>query len=260
MGKLDNVIHNINNNRLFLLSILDTDTAQNVVKYLPAPNILEEFGTGEAYFEHLFQKGHRNMVISSHTKNGTGKKKLEEPVSVSLSPNNEEQTQPVTQPVVNPSLAAVPMMPSKNDFGLGIPQLMELYVAKNEASRLATENAKLEAKNAILEAENKKYHEQILSDKYDYDKEKDKKGTTKETIDGLMGAIPLVLPYLMPNQSGLNAPVDFGSQIKNDFVQVIKNKDDVTVSVLSKITNHLGENENFSIELLELLKKHQLWQ
>lgn len=255
-SKLDSVIHNINNNKLFLLSIFDTDTATNVVKYLPGTNIIEQFGTGEAYFEHLFQNGHRNMVISSHTKNGSGKRKLEEPVTVSLSPNNETSV----QPVANPVYPAMPMPAAKNDnFGLGVPELMGLYVAQNEANRLRGENAELKADNKRLEAENKKYHEQILSDKYDYDKEKDKKESTNNTIQGLMGALPMVMPYLMPNQQGLNAPADFGSQVKNDFVQTIKTKDDITITVLSKITEHLGQNENFSNELLELLKKHNLW-
>ncbi|MFC7774088.1 hypothetical protein [Flavobacterium sp. GCM10027622] len=261
-SKLDSVLHNINNNKNFLLSIFDTEAATNVVKYFPGAKILEQFGTGEAYFEHLFQNGHRNMVISSHSKNGSGKKKLEEPITVSLSPNNDTSMETVSQSVPNPVYPAMPMTASKNEnFGLGVPELMSLYVAQSEANRLRGENTELKADNKRLEAENKKYHEQILSDKYDYDKEKDKKESTNNTIQGLMGALPMVMPYLMPNQqSGLNAPTDFGSQVKNDFVQTIKTKDDITITVLSKITQHLGENELFSAELLELLKKHNLWQ
>lgn len=255
-SKLDSVIHNINTNKSFLLSVFDTDRATNVVKYLQGTTILEQYGTGEAYFEYLFQNGHRNMVISLHNKNGSGKKKIEEPITVSLSPNGISE-----QPVLNnSSLPAMPMMPTKNEtFGLGVPQLMDLYVEKNEATRLRTENAELKAKNTTLEAENKKYYEQILSDKYNYDKEKDKKESTNGVIQGLMGALPMVMQQFSPNANGLNAPADFGSQIKNDFAQTIKSQDDITITVLSRIAQHLGQNADFSNELLELLKKHNLW-
>ena len=256
-SKLDTVIHNINNNKSFLLSVFDTDKASNIVKYLSGTTILEQYGTGEAYFEHLFQNGHRNMVISLHNKNGSGKKKIADPITVSLSPNTESE-QPVSQPVFN--TPAMPMIPQKNEtFGLGVPQLMDLYVEKNEATRLRTENAELKAKNVTLEAENKKYYEQILSDKYNYDKEKDKKESTNGVIQGLMGALPMVMQQFSPNTGGLNAPIEFGSQIKNDFAQTIKSQDDITITVLSRITQHLGQNNDFSNELLELLKKHNLW-
>lgn len=257
-SKLDNVIHNINNNRSFLLSIFDTDKASNIVKYMPGTSILEEYETGEAYFEHLFQNGHRNMVISLHNKNGSGKKKIAEPVTVSLSPNTESE-QPFSQPVFNNP--PMPMIPTTNETfgGLGVPQLMDLYVEKNEASRLRTENAELKAKNITLEVENKKYYEQILSEKYNYDKEKDKKESTNGVIQGLIGALPMMVQQFSPNANGLNAPAEFGSQIKNDFAQTIKSQDDITITVLSRITEHLGQNNDFSNELIELLKKHNLW-
>lgn len=264
-GKLDSTIKYIDTNDLFLLTIFDIDKAEFLMKYMPSPKIREQYGSGVELFESLNANGHKNLIIKSHKKSGTGKPKLEEPFTVSFSAGGQTESQPVLQPVATsqPVLQAVPM--PKNDlstFGLGIPQLMDLHVEKNEANRLRTEVAELKSEVKRLTEENKKFHEQILSDKYDYDKQKDKSNTTKEIISGLAGVMPMVMEHLKPSSNGLGSPQQpetFGSLIKNNFAQNLKSLDDITVSVLDKVVNQLGVNEQFSNEFIELLKKYDLW-
>lgn len=260
-GKLDSTINYIDTNDLFLLTIFDIDKAEFLMKYMPAPKIREQYGTGTEFFENLNANGHKNLIIKSHKKSGTGKPKLEEPFTVSFSDAGQPELQPVV--TTQPPLQAVPM--PKNDlstFGLGIPQLMDLHVEKNEANRLRTENAELKAEKNRLAEENKKFHEQILSDKYDYDKQKDKSNTTKEIISGLAGVLPVLMENLKPSTSGLGSPQseNYGSNVKNNFAKSLRSLDDITVSVLDKIVNQLGINEQFSNEFIQLLKNYNLWQ
>lgn len=264
-GKLDSTINYIDTNDLFLLTIFDIDKAEFLMKYMPAPKIREQYGTGTEFFENLNANGHKNLIIKSHKKSGTGKPKLEEPFTVRFSDGEQTELQPIAQPVATPQpvMQNLPML--KNElslFGLGVPQLMDLHVEKNEANRLRTENAELKSEYKRLTEENKKLHEQILSDKYDYEKQKDKSNTTKEIISGLAGVMPVVMEHLRPPQNGLGAAQteNFGSLIKNNFAQNLKSLDDATVIVLDKILNELSTNEQFSNQFTELLKKHQIWQ
>lgn len=263
MGKLDNIINFINQDKRYLISVFDCDLGTYIYKYFPATNILEQFGTAESFFEDLNAKNHKHLNIQSHQKNGSGKKKIAEPITVNFSSTQEEQ--PVTKPVAieqQPNFTTPMSRTEANAFGLGATQIFELMVEKNEANRLRTDNAELKSENKRLREQNEEYKEKLLSDKYDYQKEKDKRDSTNGMLTGLMGALPMVMEHLKPAQSvGLASPqVNYGSLVKNNFAQNLENLDDETVKVLSLVIHTMGSNEQFSADFVELLKKHNLWQ
>lgn len=263
MGKLDNTIHLINTEKRLLLSVFDIDKATHLGKYIPASTILEKYGSGENYFEHLNAQGHKNLVLSFYKKNGTGRPKLTEPITVNFGNPIEENHQSVMQPVAPiQRTQAIPKNNMFSQFGLGHAEAIELFVEKNEATRLRTENAELKVENKSLKSENEKHREEILRDKYDYSKEKDKRESTHGLITGLMGALPMVMQHIKPAENGLGSPQpeNFGSLIKNNFVQTVKELDDATVTMLGIIINEMTTNELFANDFIEVLQKHKLWQ
>jgi hypothetical protein len=269
MGKLDAIIEKINTEKWLLLSVFDHQSKTNLYKYHPATAILAEFGSGENFFESLNEKGHHHLTVSAHLKNGTGKIKATEPVEVQFGApiENEpfleiEHQQPTPKAIQEMTSKSAPMDIS-GLFGLGAPQIMELMVKKHEADRLTIENSELRADNRSLKDKNEQYREEILKDKYDYQKEKEKKGDTHALIGQIAGSLPAIMQYIKPNPSeGLSAsqPLDYGSPTKNSFVQNLPQIDDATLLLLVSILNNMNTNTSFSNELITLLKKHQLWQ
>ncbi|WP_394760297.1 hypothetical protein [Flavobacterium sp.] len=263
-GELVNeIINKIDTDKRFLLSVFDLQSGLYLYKYYPATKILEEFESGVNFFEHLYASGHKHLNLSSYRKNGTGKLNDGEPITVNFS--EETETQPVAQPVQQTQ--PIPMMPQMNNdmfsgFGLNGVQVMDLFVQKNEAERLRTENSELKTKNIVLESENKRLQETELSNKYDWEKEKSKRDGNHGLIKDCIGSLPMIMAHLKEQNSGLNASqeVNYGSPTKNDFAEKLKMIDDNTLTILSSIHNASATNVNFANELVELLKKHGLWE
>ena len=262
---VEKIINKIDTDGRFLLSVFDLDKGVYLYKYYPATKILEEFGTGVNFFENLFASGHRHLNLSSYRKNGTGKLNDGEPITVNFS--EEAQPQTVAQPVQQMQTAQImPQMSQNNDmfsnFGLNGAQVMDLFVEKNEAVRLRTENSELKSKVDRLQSDNDRLKETELSNKYDWEKEKAKRDGTQGLIKDCIGSLPMIMAHLKNEQSGLNASqeVNYGSLIKNDFAEKLKTIDDNTLTILSRIYNTSQTNSDFANQLVELLKKHGLWE
>jgi hypothetical protein len=275
IGKLDSIIHNINNDSRFLLSVFDIQKNTSLYRFFEATRILEMYGSAENFFEELNANGHHHLRLSSHIKNGTGKKKIAESIEVNFTSqlkdkSFEEPVQKIQEPQETrpvQSFNSYPAMPMGNDlfstFGLGAPQVMELMVKKNEADRLTLENSELRADNRSLKEQNEKFREEMLKEKYDYQKEKDKKGDTHALIGQIAGSLPAIMNYIKPvSAEGLNASqsIDYGSPTKNSFVEGIKQIDDDSLLMLASILSNSNTNTAFSNELINLLKKYKLWQ
>lgn len=268
-GELEQIINKIDTDKFFLLSVFDCTSGRFLYKYYLATKILEEFSSGANFFEHLFATGYRHLNLSSYRKNGSGKSKDGEPITVNFSEKNDEQ--PVSQPVAQPVMQSRPIqamskMNQNNDmfssFGLNGPELMNLFIQKNEAERLRTDNSELRSKNDRLETENARLKELELSNKYDWEKEKSKRDGTQGLIKDVIGSLPMVMQHMKSSENGLNAPqeINFGSQIKNDFAEKLKTIDDSTLTILNRIHSESATNIDFANELVELLKKHKLWE
>ena len=263
MGELEQIINKIDTDSRFLLSVFNLQTGLFLYKYYPATKILEEFETGANFFEHLYASGNRHLNLSSYRKNGTGKIKDSEPITVNFS-EKTEATQPVAQPAQ--PIQTMPQQPQNNDmfssFGLNAPQLMDLFVQKNEAERLRTEKSEMSARIDRLEAENERLKDFELKNKYDWEKEKAKREGTHGLIKDAIGSLPMIMAHLKSEQNGLNAPqtVDYGSNAKNNFAEKLKTIDDTMVGILNVIYDSSIANPTFASELVELLKNHKLWE
>ncbi len=267
-GELEIIINKIDTDKRFLLSVFDLQSGLYLYKYYPASRILEEFGTGSNFFENLFSSGNRHLNLSSYRKNGTGKVKDGEPITVNFSEKtDEQQLQPVAQPVQQ--MQPVQMMQHQNpnndllsSFGLNAPQIMDLFIEKNEASRLRTECSELKAKVEKLQTENDTHREYKLKNEYDWEKEKSKREGTQGLIKDGLASLPMIMAHLKSDPSGLNGgqEINYGSLIKNNFAEQLKSIDDATLEILISIYKASSTNPAFSSELIALLQKHKLWE
>ncbi|WP_395077742.1 hypothetical protein [Flavobacterium sp.] len=292
--KLNATIYNINNDIRFLISILDLKNNKSLYRFYEATRIIKEFGSGENFFEYLNAEGYHDLRISSHIKNGTGKKKIADTYTATIIPKGQiVPVEAVAETVETPQsletsetteifekdpipMETIPMIPEPpiqpkptmaldmfSNFGLGAPQIMELMVKKSEAERLLVENSELKTEVKTLREKNEINRETILQDKYNYDKEKDKKTSNSEILGQLAGSLPTILNYISPNAGdglGGTKPTDYGSETKNNFAEQINSIDDETLKLLTVMVETWSNNPQFSDELIELLKKFKLWQ
>lgn len=297
--KLLATMYNINNDIRFLISIYDQKNNKSLYRFYEATRIIKEFGSAENFFEYLNAEGFHDLRISSHIKNGTGKKKIADTYTATIIPKgqiipidaipetveapeieNVEALEIMESPEIHEILEkapipmeTIPMIPVQpkptvpldmfSNFGLGAPQIMELMVKKSEAERLLVENSELKAEVKTLREKNDINRETILQDKYNYDKEKDKKTSNSEILGQLAGSLPTLLNYISPNTGdglGGTKPTDYGSETKNNFAAQINSIDDETLKLITVMVETWSNNPQFSDELIELLKKFKLWQ
>ncbi|MBA0884925.1 hypothetical protein [Flavobacterium undicola] len=256
MRELDELIDKLNNDKYAAVSVLDLDTNSFLFRNKTHAEIIEEYGTAEEFFETLFAKGHKRLNLNLKRKNGSTYKTDGQGFTVNFSADTlESQSQPQAQP----KQVQIPDMFS-NSFGLGTLDVMNLMVAKNDASRLFTENEVLKVENKEQKKLIEELKEERLAAKYSTDKSKG----TQEMLMGAIQHLPTLISFAkgtpMP-MTGLAAAVeDYSSPVKQSFAEALQNIDDTVVTVLGSINNGLNSNVEFSNELATLLKKYKLWQ
>ncbi|WP_281322756.1 hypothetical protein [Flavobacterium aestivum] len=253
MQELDKLIDKLNTDMYSAVSVLDLDTSAFVFRNKSHAEILAEYGSAEEFFETLFANGHRRLTLTLKRKNGSTYKVDGKSFDVNFS-KNTQSTEVVKQPA---TVHKAEMFP--NSFGLGSLDMINLFVAKNDAQRLHTENEILKA----TEKENKKLIEELkeerLASKYDTARS----NGTQEMLLGAMQHLPTILATFngAAPVTGLASPTEnYSTPAKQNLARALQNLDDSTANVLESINNAMGTNPEFTNELAELLQKHQLWQ
>ncbi|MFV8347269.1 hypothetical protein [Flavobacterium sp. ZB4P13] len=259
MLELDGLIDKLNSDQYAAVSVLDLDTNSFLFRNKTHAEIIEQYGTAEEFFESLFAKGHKRLNLNLKRKNGSTYKADGQGFTVNFSKENQEpqavasQEPRTTQPAQVPDVFA-------NSFGLGTLDVMNLFVSKNDATRLLAENTVLLSDNKLLKETNERLKEDALATKYSSDKGKG----TQEMLMGAIQQLPTLISFVkgtpMPT-AGLMAAVEaYSSPVKQSFADALQNIDDTVVNVLGSINNGLNSNVEFSNELATLLKKYQLWE
>ncbi len=260
-AQLKNICFKINNSeKNYLLTIIDLKTNKKIINYKPAEEILEEYGSGEVLFEKIAQMGVAKILIRQNKKAGTGRPSAGEPLEISFinEQDKQEEQENINEVAIITKEKNTPM---EGFFGLGSPhQIMELYVEKNEASRLRTENAELKADNKVLKEANEGYKEKLLEDKYNFEKDQHKSKNTKEIVGALSGIVMPFISSLSVNQglNGTQQQIDYGSEVKNELVKNLPLIDDNVIQMLFSIYTATQTNEDFNKEFLLLKEKYQI--
>lgn len=257
MEKLDQLIEKLNNDTLSAVSVKDLDTRQKLFLTKTHFQIVEDHGTAEEFFNDLFAKGHKRLELTPRRKNGSVYKTVGQDFEISLS--DPQAVAPAVMPAVTQQLPApIPAVPMQenvfaNSFGLGQLDMINLFVAKNDATRLQTENSILLSK---VEAQ------QVVID--DFKEQRFNREGSKGNQEMLLGAIQS-LPQIMAMVKGTPAvglaqPVEYSSPAKNNFAKALQNIDDNVLEVMQNINTGLNSSPEFSNELSQLLQKYKLWE
>lgn len=256
MQELENLMEKLNTDVYSAVSVFDLNTNRFLFRNKTHSEIVQEFETAEDFFEHLFENGNHNLRLTLKRKNGNNFKADGNSFDVNFSKNNQPQTFPVSevQPQTQPQQKQDVF---SNNFGLGALDVMNLMVSKSDAARLHTECEVLKAENKELKNKYETIREEQLLSKYNADKESGLWGA----LQGVINNAPALMATFKGNAPvGLASPVEsYTSEVKQHFAAVLTHLDDNVVNVLESINNGLQNNE-FSNELAELLKKYHLWE
>lgn len=263
MQELDNLIDKLNTDSYSAVSVLDLDTNSFLFRNKTHTEIIAEYGSAEEFFESLFAKGHSRLTLALKRKNGSSYKIDGQSFDVNFSKGGQSQNQVSQAQQIPQTPVEVMKTPQadvfSNSFGLGTLDIMNLMVAKNDASRLFTEVETLKAENKDYKKKYEEIREEQLASKYDTNKSKG----TQEMLLGAIQQLPTLIGFVKGTApvAGLAAPMEmYSSEIKQHFATALQSIDDTVVGVLESITNGLNTNVEFSSELAQLLKKHQLWE
>jgi hypothetical protein len=259
MRELELLMEKLNSDQYACVSVFDLDTNAFLFRNKTHSEIMQEHQSAENFFESLFAKGHKALELTPKRKNGSSYKVTGASFKVNFS-HNTQTVQPQTVPQFKMPQVQQPIFaePMQNSFGLGTLDIVNLMVSKGDATRLYTECEILKAENKEQKKLIDELKEERLETKYNSEKSSANQGM-------LMGALQQ-LPALagMFNGGGVaglaGAVEQFTTPAKKTFATALQQLDDTVVSVLYNINTGLNNNNEFSVELAELLKKHNLWQ
>lgn len=262
MQELDKLIEKLNTDQYASVSVFDIEANKFLYRNKSHAEIIQEHQNAENFFEALFAKGHKALELTPKRKNGSSWKISGASFKVNFSPSSTTvEPQNVPQFPV-PQMPQMPQFqmpaPPQNSFGLGTLDIMNLMVSKNDATRLYTENEILKAENK----EQKKLIDTLKEERLETKYNTEKSSANQGMIMGALQQLPALAGMFNGGAgAGLAGAIEqFNSTAKKTFATTLQQMDDTTVSVLYNINTGLNSNNEFSLELAELLKKHQLWQ
>jgi hypothetical protein len=262
MRELDLLMEKLNSDQYAGVSVVDLDRNTFLFRNKSHAEIMQEYQSAESFFESLFAKGHKTLELTPKRKNGSSYKVSGASFKVNFSPDTQmsqpqslPQIQTSQMPQVQQPIFAEPM---QNSFGLGTLDIMNLMVSKNDATRLHTENEILKAENKDQKKLIDELKEERLETKYNSEKSSANQGM----LMGVFQQLPALAGMFKGGAAaGLAGAVEeFTTPAKKAFATTLQQLDDTVVSVLYNINTGLNTNNEFSVELAELLKKHNLWQ
>jgi hypothetical protein len=259
MRELDLLMDKLNSDQYAGVSVVDSDTKAFLFRNKTHAEIMQEYQSAENFFESLFAKGHKALELTPKRKNGSSYKVSGASFKVNFSPNTQT-VQPQSLPQMQMPQVQQPILaePIQNSFGLGTLDIMNLMVSKNDATRLHTECEILKSENK----EQKKVIEELKEERLETKYNSEKSSSNQAMLMGAFQQLP-ALAGMFNGSAGVGlagAVEQFTTPAKKTFATALQQIDDTVVSVLFNINTGLNTNNEFSVELAELLKKHNLWQ
>lgn len=259
MRELDLLMEKLNSDQYAGVSVVDLDSNTFLFRNKPHAEIMQEYQSAENFFESLFAKGHKTLELTPKRKNGSSYKVSGASFKVNFSPDTQT-VQPQTMPQMQIPQVQQPILaqPIPNSFGLGTLDIMNLMVSKNDAARLYTECEILKTENK----EQKKLIDELKEERLETKYNSEKSSANQGMLMGALQQLPALAGMFNGGATaGLAGAVEqFTTPAKKNFATALQQIDDTVVSVLYNINAGLNNNNEFSVELAELLKKHNLWQ
>ena len=257
--ELIDIINRLKSSPSILLSVINKETGQPLVRSFSANRFTEKYGSIEAFFNSLVSQGIRQIIVEERRKLGNTTRSFSEPKTFLLSSKEEEHAQEAPFEVISDTVAPAPIQ--QQSFmglqGLSFPQVMDLHVKAHDQARLEVENKFLKEKNEKLEQEVATLKEERLADKFSEAKAKG----NNEMLLGIVQNLPMLMGAFKGNtNTGLQGVEGEMQQIpegKTTLIQEFAQTSPEVDSFMLKILHFVFENQEFYKELSELVKKYE---
>ena len=254
--ELIDIINRFKSSSSVLLTVINKETGQPLVRSISAARMAEQHGSVEAFFNGLFSQGIRQIIVEERRKFGNTTRSFSTPMTFTLGPKEEEPTPQAL--VVAPAIAApaAPIQPGLMGMpGLGFPQIMDLHVRAHDQARLETENKFLKEKNERLEQEMASLKEERLADRFSEAKAKG----NNEMLLGIVQNLPMLMGLFKGNSTsglqGAEAEVPQIPQGKTALFQAFAQTSEDVDAFMLKVLHLIFENQEFYKELSELVSR-----
>lgn len=222
--ELIDIINRLKNSPSILISVINKETGQPLVRSFSADRFVEKYGSVEAFFNSLVSEGISQIIVEERRKLGNTTRSFSTPKTFILGPK-EEDTPPQDTPEVMPTtVSPAPLqqqpMGQMGLMGLSFPQMMDLHVKAHDQGRLEVENKFLKEKNEKLEQEIAALKEERLADKFSEAKAKG----NNEMLLGIFQQLPMLMgafkgallqAFKGPTESYPKYPKEKGSLFRN---------------------------------------------
>ena len=249
--ELIDIINRFKSSPSVLLTVINKETGQPLVRSISAVRMAEQHGSVEAFFNGLFSQGIRQIIVEERRKFGNTTRSFSTPMTFTLGPKEEEPTPQAL--AVAPAAAIQPGLMGMP--GLGFPQIMDLHVRAHDQARLETENKFLKEKNERLEQEMASLKEERLADRFSEAKAKG----NNEMLLGIVQNLPMLMGLFKGNNTsglqGAEAEVPQIPQGKTALFQAFSQTSEDVDAFMLKVLHLIFENQEFYKELSELVSR-----
>lgn len=259
--ELIDIINRFKSSPSVLLTVINQETGQPLVRSISAARMEGQYGSVEAFFNGLLGQGIRQIIVEERRKLGNTTRSFSTPKSFTLGPKEEVQAQeevaaptPIVAPA--PMVAPSPMQQGLMGMpGLGFPQIMDLHVRAHDQARLETENKFLKEKNERLEQEMASLKEERLADKFSEAKAKG----NNEMLLGIVQNLPALWGLFKGAPStglqGAEGEIPQLPEGKTALFQALAQTSAEVDAFMLKVLHLIFEKQEFYKELSELVSK-----
>lgn len=244
MREVQDIINKLEKDRFAAVTI-DSGDIRLFTNYTK-PKIQANFGSIENFFKHIEEK-YPDAVIIERRQNGTANGKVNYKTIKSIKLNHTAEVQP--QQYVLPNALGTPGV-----FGLGMPELIQLNVDKNDKNRLEIENEYLKKENERL----KKVEDELKELKLSYEYSDKKSQQNNDLISDLLNSPvtqEIVSKLLAPKTQGLAQP-NQSYQPQDKFIHDYLSLDENSKNLFRNAMYFSQINAEFANEFFDLIEKH----
>ncbi|MGQ2982117.1 hypothetical protein [Flavobacterium sp.] len=254
---LNDIIDKLDTDQYYAVRITDADKGTYICTNKTGADMKAESNSVEEYFNALYDKGVRNIVIQPRRRNGSSFVDGGEVFKYSFA-SEEPAHQP--EPIAPTQQASyIPeILPGLGGNYGGLNALQAQYQMMDYA-RVVQENKELKEKNDRLSKKKKRLEREALENQFSESKangQKELVTTLLTTAPALMGALKGAgVP--MPDP-GLASPTPNLTHNQQLLIEAIQHNKDYIAEYLLTALNGMRDNQEFGNEFIELLDKHNL--
>lgn len=250
------IVNKLKSDEYCAISVIDDSTMNKILTTSSGSLLVQKYGSVENYFENLKNSGVNSISIQEYRKNGSGWKNTGNIIRNLTFHDKNTAVNSV------PSHTPAPVYPLNGGLngqvvGLGFVEAANLIADSKENVRLVEENKYLKEKNERLEKDIFDLKEEKLKREYDASSKSEQNGMITKALETL----PALLQGFasMKTSSGLNAPAQQSTPIKNEFIALITNPDvsDQFVQVLQEVATKISTEQGFYDKLEKILTEQQ---